>query len=294
MKTATITQGQTAFPLYDGIAPLIDRYDAFVLDIWGVLHDGITPYDGVRECLETLQKRGKNVLLLSNSPRRSWDVARNKLDGMGLTSELYNHILTSGEASRDYIAAHHAGQKVYSFWDREDPSAFEDIDLTRVYDVAQADFMYGSLLPGNMALLDYEDVLSKALAKNIPFVCGNPDRVVGHGDEMFLCVGALAEWYEKQGGPTIWFGKPYEAVYARAHEMLGTPDKSRIIAVGDSLVTDVAGASNFGIGVLWNVVGIHWEELRMEHAPTQIDPSRIDAAIKGHAAPTALLHGLKL
>jgi len=281
-------------PIYDGLAPLLDRYDHFILDIWGVLHDGMAPYPGVVECLQTLQARGKQVLLLSNSPRSNSDVAGSKLTPMGLVPSLYNHMLTSGEASRHYIADHHPGQKVYTFWDQEEPSAFDGVDLTRVYDVTQADFMFGSLIPGNMTMLDYEDLLQRALARNIPFVCGNPDRVVGHGDEIFMCVGTLAEWYENRGGRVIWIGKPYQPVYDQAHEMMGRPDKARMLAIGDSLLTDVGGATGFGIDVLWNVTGIHWEELKMEHAPESIDPTRIEAALKGHAQPTALLHGLRM
>ena len=284
-------------PVIDGLDEIIDRYDVFFLDVWGVLHDGIEPYPGVIDALKTMQAKNKIVLLLSNSPCLSHEIAdpqNGKVGKMGLVPPLYNHFLTSGDVSHHYMNTHYDRQKAYVFWDEEDVSAFDGLDLTQVYNIREADFIYASLLKPGTAFLDYEDVLTVALDHNVPLVCGNPDRVVGFGSSMNLCVGTLAEWYEKKGGSVIWFGKPYPAIYQEAWETVGKPDKSRILMIGDSLVTDVAGATGFGIDVLWNVTGIHWEELKQDHAATRIDPARVENALKGHAMPTGLLHGFKL
>lgn len=281
-------------PIYDGLSQIAGRYDHFIIDVWGVLHDGINAYAGAANAMKWLKAEGKQTLLLSNSPNRKSRVVEKVVTPIGIPPSDYDHILTSGEAAWAHMRENHVGQKVYTFWDDEKPTALEDLDCTRVYDVREADFMYGALVPYDAMFSQYVDVLSLALERRIPFVCGNPDRVVGHGDSLHLCVGSLAEWYEKQGGPVIWIGKPYRPVYDQAWAMLGKPDKSKIIAIGDSLVTDVAGARTFGCDVLWNVTGIHWEELKAEHAENRIDPARVAKAVEGHAVPTGLLHGFTI
>lgn len=279
-------------PIYASLADIAPDYDHFIIDVWGVLHDGVKAYKGAAEAMDYLKASGKQCLLLSNSPNRASRVVEKVIGPIGINHASYDHILTSGEAAWAHLRTHHKGQKVYTFWDDENPTALENLDnVTRVYDVREADFIYGSLVPYDAVELQYADVLAIALAHKIPFVCGNPDRVVGHGDGLHLCVGTLAEWYEKNGGNVIWIGKPYRPIYDQAWDMLGKPDKSKILAIGDSLVTDVAGAAGFGCDVLWNVTGIHWEELRSDHAVHKIDPEKVTAAIKGHATPTGLLHG---
>ncbi len=281
-------------PIHDGLNDVMDRYDHFILDVWGVLHDGIDPYPGTLAALAGLQQKKKNVLLLSNSPERSVRMGKMKLEPMGIMPGTYNLFLTSGDASHFYMRDHFDGSRVYTFWPGEPASALEGLNVTRTEDIHDADFIYACLLPHNAAVLQYEDVMRVGLQRGLTLVCGNPDRVVGFGADLHLCVGSLAEWYEREGGKVAWIGKPYVSVYEQAWDMLGRPDKRRMLAIGDSLVTDVAGAVNFGCDVLWNVTGIHWEELRMDHAPDKIDPARVAAAMQGHAVPTGLLHGFKL
>lgn len=281
-------------PILNGLSDVMDDYDVFFLDVWGVLYDGLAPYPTTLETLKALKANDKTVLLLSNSPCLSSHVARTKMSPIGVTPDMYDFFLTSGDASNTYIKANFSGQKVYSFWKDEDVSALDNTHTTRVFNIREADFMYGSLLPHGASLADFEDILALALTKDLPFVCGNPDRVVGVGDDIFYCVGSLAQVYEEMGGTVIWYGKPYADVYNQAWEMVGKPEKSRILAIGDSLITDVAGATNFGCDVLWNATGIHWEELKCQTAQHSIDPSRIKQALVGHATPTALLEGFKL
>lgn len=278
-------------PVYDGLARIAARYDHFIVDVWGVLHDGQNAYEGAADAMKYLKDAGKQILLLSNSPNRSSRVVEKVITPIGIPASSYDFILTSGEAAHAHMETHHAGQKVYTFWDDEEPTAIAGLDLTRVYDVAEADFIFGSLVPYHAESDDYVNVLLRALDLKLPFVCGNPDRVVGHGDALHLCVGALAEAYEQQGGSVTWIGKPYRPVYDQAWEMLGKPDKSKILAIGDSLVTDVAGANGFGCDVLWNVTGIHWDELQTAQ---KIDPTRVSKALSGNPVPTGLLHGFKV
>lgn len=290
----SLKQSDDIPPIHDTLAAALARYDHFIIDIWGVLHDGVKAYAGVPAALSAMKTAGKQLLLLSNSPNRASRVVEKVITPIGITPATYDHILTSGEAAYAHMRDHHAGSRVYTFWDEEEPTAIEGANLTRVYDVREADFIYASLIPYDAAASDYADVMALALSRRLPLVCGNPDRVVGHGDTLHVCVGTLAEAYERMGGPVIWIGKPYLPVYEQAWAMMGKPDKSKILAIGDSLVTDVAGAAGFGCDVYWNVTGIHWEELKSQHAAGRIDPVRVQAAIEGHATPTGLLHGFRL
>lgn len=275
-------------PLFKGLSDFAGRYDYFVVDIWGVLHDGQKAYAGAADAMRFLKDTGKTVLLLSNSPNRASRVVNKVLGPIGIPADTYQHIMTSGEAAHDYMAQHHAGQKVYTFWDDELPTALDGVDVTRVYDVAQADFIYASLIPGDATHAMYDGVLDTALARGIPFICGNPDRVVVHGSNIVLCVGALAETYEQRGGKVVWFGKPFKPIYDQAWETLGRPDKTKMIAIGDGLVTDVNGAASFGCDVVWNIVGIHWDEVA---TGGHIDAGKLETVLQDQPRPIGLLHG---
>jgi len=281
----------TVPPLYAGLSAVSDHYDAFILDIWGVLHDGIEAYPQAASTLLRLQEAGKQVVLLSNSPSRAARVSERTLAPMGLPRHLYTDIMTSGEAAHALMARDWHGARIYCVWPEEQPSALEGLVFDRVYDVAEADVMFGALVPYDATLTDYMPVLQQACEKGLPFVCGNPDRVVGHGSQLHLCIGSLAEYYEGLGGRVIWVGKPYIPVYKLAHEMIGRPDKRKICAVGDSLVTDVQGAHAFGCDVLWNMVGIHWDEVRDLAHPSRLSAPRLLEAIGVGPVPTGLLHG---
>lgn len=277
-------------PVLSGIANIADQYDAFIFDIWGVLHDGLRPYEGVIDCLHELKLRDKSVLLLSNSPNRGEVVTRQVLSPMGITPDLFDHIVTSGDSTFDAMTKH-AGKNVYCFYDHENPTALENAPVTRVYDIEQADFALISHLPWDVTEHDYDDVLRRCLNKGMTVICANPDKIVGVGNSTHICAGAIADVYEAMGGKVSWHGKPHRPIYDRAFELLGHPDKPRVMAVGDSLRTDVTGATNYGIDVLWNAVGIHWQEITNDN---NISQDKIaDAVSHLPDRPTAILHGLQ-
>jgi HAD superfamily hydrolase (TIGR01459 family) len=277
--------------LFKGIADFTDAYDFFLIDIWGVLHDGNNAYPGAADAMRYLQSKGKTALLLSNSPNRASRVVEKVLNPIGIPADTYQYIMTSGEAAHDYMAQHHAGQNVYTFWDDENPTALEHLDINRVYDINEADFIYASLIPYNAQSDTYDAVLKAAHARDIPFICGNPDRVVVNGGTLHLCVGSLAEAYENAGGRVVWFGKPFRPIYDQAWETLGKPDKSKILAIGDGLLTDVGGANTFGCDVVWNVEGIHWDEVSLND---HIDPDKLKTVLKGQPQPIGLIHGFNI
>lgn len=278
-------------PVYEGLSDFSDRYDFFILDVWGVLYDGMTSYEGAPEAMDYLKSRGKRVLLLSNSPKRAARLKEKVITAIGIAPDTYEALLTSGEAAHAHMRAHHNGQRVYTFVTDEPFTALDGLNVTRVADVNDADFIYGSLVPRDAETDDYTQILAEALSRKIPFVCGNPDRVVGYGENLVLCAGSLAEAYENMGGPVIWIGKPYRPIYDQAWEALGRPDKSRMVAIGDSLLTDISGAVNFGCDVIWNVTGIHWDELQSKD---RLDSGKVVAALEGQPQPAGLMHGFKV
>lgn len=292
-------------PVLSGLREMVEDYDTFLLDIWGVIWDGVEIYDGVHDGLERLHRAGKTVAFLSNSPRRAEQIEGFFTD-RGIRREWFRAAITSGETAYRLLKENTfpaLGRKFYNLWQNDiaphgnpihSPLFPSDLALEPVDDVHQADFLFGGLAFGDHTLPEFEDILGVALSRNLPFLCTNPDRVVTIGSETFMMPGRIAEHYEQMGGKVIWVGKPYPAVYDAALRMLGNPDKKRVCAIGDSLVTDIAGAAGAGISGIFNMTGIHWEELRMDHAPDRHDAEKLKAFLDKHPhRPTAALCGLR-
>jgi HAD superfamily hydrolase (TIGR01459 family) len=247
-----------------GFAELADKYDGFIVDLWGVVHDGVKPYPGVLDCLAKLRARNKPVVFLSNAPRRPAAIA-NVLAGMGVGPDLYTGIMSSGEAVhialRDRTDPDFAslGSKLYHLGPARDRDVFETLPLIEVCTPAQADFLLNTgpddlLGPDDPSV--YTPVLEAALAAKLPMVCANPDLEVVRDGQRIICAGLLAQVYAARGGRVIQRGKPDAAIYAPTLALLGTA-KSRTLAVGDSLRTDMAGAKAAGVDACWVLSGIH-------------------------------------
>lgn len=250
----------------DGISATIDRYDAFLSDIWGVLHDGVRLYPGVRDCLRNLKKSHKEIILLSNSARLAVEVKK-QISGLGLTEDLYDCILSSGELTREVFLTG-SNSKIAELGKRffllgpEKYRLADGLDLHKIDDLAQADFLFAIGVTGNpSSTIEVEPLLRKAAENNLPMVCANPDVCVVRDGVMELGSGALAACYEALGGKVIYFGKPHRAIYDRCLQLLET-DISRVVAVGDSLKTDIAGASASGLDSILVATGIHADDLR--------------------------------
>ena len=202
-------------PLIGGIAALAPRYDGFILDLWGVVHDGVAPLPGALECLETLKAAGKRIALLSNAPRRSDDVVE-RIVRIGIPGGLYHHVMSSGEEAwqhlhrRDdpFYAA--LGRRCLHIGSERDMLIREGLELEFVDTVEQAELILNTGPAGwEDRIEDYAPLLGRAMACALPMVCANPDLVVMHGDRLALCAGALAQWYEEAGGQVRWHGKPF-------------------------------------------------------------------------------------
>lgn len=282
-----------------GIREIAADYDGFLLDLWGVLHDGSQPFPEVLDALRRLKAAGKTLVILSNAPRRAAMVA-DRLVEIGIPRALYDAVHSSGEEAwlhlkhRDDPFFRALGRRCYFIGPPRDGPLMAGLDYERVADVALADFFL-AVGPANWEedLSTFTTVLDAGLARKLPMVCANADLVVVHQGRRSICAGAMAEYYERRGGSVRWHGKPYRSVYdfcfARFAE-LGVADRRRIVAFGDSFRTDIAGAAGVGIASVLTASGIHADEIGLTHT-TPLDPQRIAAlaAAAGGAMPTAAM-----
>src|SRR5215469_15802416 len=254
------------FQLTRGMRQLAPLYDGFILDLWGVIHNGVAPLPGSIECLNALMELGKRIVLLSNAPRRADDVVK-RITAIGVPTGLYHHVMSSGEEAwlhlyrrtdPFYIAL---GRRCLHIGSERDIEIREGLGLEFIDTVEEADFILNTGPAGwDDRIEDYEPILRTGLSRDLPMVCANPDLVVMHGSRLALCAGALAQWYEESGGHVRWHGKPFPSVYDSCLDLLGIDDRSRILAVGDSLRTDIAGATGAGIDSVLIIGGVHADE----------------------------------
>lgn len=257
----------TPVPVIAGLSDVANRYDGFVLDLWGVLHDGVKTYPGALDCLHEMKRSGKRVAILSNAPRRAAAVAARCAE-LGITTELYRVLHSSGEdtwyhlrhrPNRWYAAL---GRRGFAIAPARDRGLFEELDITLVDDLAAAEFVVlTGASRGSDRVADFESVLSQARELDLPLICANPDLEVVRDGEREICAGAIAARYQALGGFVRYHGKPDPSVYEACLSGLGIADRSRILAVGDSLRTDIAGANAAGLDSVFVIGGIHQEEL---------------------------------
>ncbi|HUC18596.1 MAG TPA: TIGR01459 family HAD-type hydrolase [Acetobacteraceae bacterium] len=252
-----------------GMARLAGEYGGFIVDLWGVVHDGVAPLPGAADCLSRIKAGGGRVVLLSNAPRRA-AIAAQAMRQMGLADHLYDGILTSGEVTHTMLRDRadpwfaNLGRRVFHLGPERDRNVIEGLDYRRVEDPKDAEFVLntGPDDHRNPTRLDeFEPTLELCAAQRLPMVCANPDREVIRGGVRVLCAGALAERYRELGGVVRKVGKPDPSVYAPALTMLGLP-RPRVLAVGDALETDIAGAASADLPSCWVLGGIHGERLR--------------------------------
>jgi HAD superfamily hydrolase (TIGR01459 family) len=249
-------------PLHSGIAALAECYDGFILDLWGVLHDGRHPMPGAVDALERLRGAGKRIVILSNAPRRAKAVIK-RIGEIGIAPHLYDALLTSGEAAWHWLAAGGAcGRRLFPIMAERDRSMLEGLGFDLAASPAVADFILNTGVESAADRVeDFEAVLAEGVEHGLLMVCANPDLLVIHAGKAEICAGAIAQRYETLGGRVQYFGKPHPPIYATCLELLGIADRRRILAVGDSLRTDIAGANGAGIDGLLVLGGIHQEEL---------------------------------
>ena len=251
----------------DGIGAVAERYDVFLFDMWGCLHDGIRAFPGVADLLIQLRARAKRSIVISNAPRLAASL-RSYMPSFGLDPDAFDGIVTSGEDGWQALATdtHALGRRflhVGSPLNLGDPAA---IGFEVVANLADADFILASGPAGDgtvdLAAPALQTMLAQARARDLVLVCTNPDLEVLRGEQRFLCAGTLAQTYETLGGRTRYHGKPHAGVYRRALGFAGDVAPSRVLALGDAMRTDIAGARAFGFDQVFVSGGIHAEGLQ--------------------------------
>ncbi|MCC7276026.1 MAG: TIGR01459 family HAD-type hydrolase [Alphaproteobacteria bacterium] len=285
--------------VHDDISAIAERYDGFILDLWGVLHDGTRTYPGVPEAMRRLHDAGKRIALLSNAPRRSAQAEKRAVE-LGVPAGKYDLVMTSGEDTWHHFRDRPddfyrgLGRRCFHIGPERDENLFDGVDLVRVDDVGRADFLLNSGPWGyDETLADHEARLQAAAARGLPMVCANPDLIVMVGLRIVICAGTIARRYEELGGVVRYHGKPHRGVYDRMMPVFDGIPHARICAIGDTLRTDVAGAAAFGLDSFLVTGGVHAEEFGI--APGgRPDPALVEAACRreGHR-PTGALVGFR-
>lgn len=254
-------------PLARGLSDLVGRYDVLVVDLWGTAHNGLAPFPGVPEALERARKHGARVVMLTNAPRRSVAVVE-QLAGLGLGAAHHDGVVTAGEdawrALRDRRDPWHAalGARCYVIGLALHWGLIEGNGVTRVETLAAADFVMLTGPTGwDRSVDDHLPILRECRARGLKLVCANPDLEVIRGDQRLVCAGAIAARYEAMGGVVRQHGKPYHGVYELALEVAGNPPPARVLAIGDGLPTDIAGAVGAGLDCAFIPGGLHGDAM---------------------------------
>ncbi len=272
---------------------MADRYDVVLCDVWGVVHNSIVAFPEAAEALGRFRRKGGAVVLITNAPRPGEVVGR-QLDRLGMPRASYDAIVASGDVTRGIVANRKGA--IYHLGPERDLPIYAGLDVAFV-PVERADFVVCTGLFNDEGETpdDYRDLLSAMRARNLFMVCANPDLVVERGDKLLYCAGALADIYGSLGGEVLYAGKPYAPIYraalAKAQAALGSAvTRERVLAIGDSIRTDLKGARAFGIDCLFVTAGIHSEELGGRESP---DVGALAGAFKNAGVvPTAVTRRL--
>lgn len=247
--------------LISHIQDISSKYPCILSDIWGVIHNGVEPYKQMGEMLASYRRKGGIVILVSNAPR-PWQSVVTQLQAIGVCPDIYDAIATSGDLAAKEVEKRY-DQKVYYIGVMTENLPFKLSDVAQI-SIEEADYIYctGPYNDETDTAENYREVLEKALARNVPFICANPDLVVERGNEIVLCAGSIAQAYEEMGGEVFWAGKPYVPIYELARQWAGEVGKKNIhkdgmVAIGDAIRTDIQGAKNFGIDSILVTTGIH-------------------------------------
>ena len=251
---------QKNFTNISGLGHIADDYDAALVDIWGVIHNGREGFPAAIEALQRFREERGPVVLISNSPRPSVAIPA-QFDEVGVPHDVYDAIVTSGDATIDELARRAPGP-AFKLGPERDDKLYENLALNFT-ELEHAKFITCTGLFDDDVETpdDYTELLGQARELNIPMVCANPDIRVKKGDKMIYCGGALAQAYEDMGGEVVYAGKPYEAIYRLSRawlaELTGYElDRSRVLVIGDNIHTDLLGAQNQNYDALFIADGL--------------------------------------
>lgn len=280
----------------EGFAEWSRRFDVVLCDIWGVLHDGRTAHPGASDALTRYRERGGTVVLVSNAPRPGPAVVEMLDRQYRIPRSAWDGIVTSGDVTRSLLEEHR-DRPYYWLGPARDAGLFDDLAVRQVgLEEAELIVCTGLLHDERETPEDYRDLLDRALARKLPMICANPDLIVERGDELVYCAGAVAELYAEMGGEVVMAGKPFPAIYAAA---IGVAEGIRrqavaprqVVAIGDALRTDIAGAVQLGCASLFVARGIHTRDLGL--AENKVAVADLHRLLSGQPlVPTATIDKL--
>lgn len=258
-----MTSASNQIPIISGIRELADSADAWLVDVWGVMHNGVEAFAQASEACARFREGGGYVVLLTNAPRPGPAVVR-QIARIGVPQNAYDAVLSSGDVTRGLVTEWRDKQ-IHHLGPDRDRGIFEGIDIKYATSI-EADIVVvtGLLDDETETPDDYEITLKSLQRRNIAMLCANPDLRAERGDRIVYCAGALAEAYEKLGGDVVYAGKPHLPIYELAMHMISdgrgeTTSKDRVIAIGDGLKTDIAGAAAAGLRSVFVASGLHVE-----------------------------------
>ncbi|MEJ5899354.1 TIGR01459 family HAD-type hydrolase [Ochrobactrum teleogrylli] len=277
----------------ESLDDLAGQYDVFFCDVWGVVHNGVAAHPAAVDALKRARARGVTVILVTNSPRPHPGVEA-QLEMLDVPADTYDRVVTSGDVTRDLIAE--GPRKVLHIGRENELSIYDGLDVELVEEFEADGVVCTGLADDDVETpADYADLLQRLRSRNLPFICANPDIMVERGPRLVWCAGALARDYGQLGGRTLIAGKPhrpiYEAALHAAEEIRGgAVDKSRILGIGDGVLTDVKGAAGFGLDVLYISGGVHAADYADNGA---VDLEKMEAFLEKHGhRPVASLYAL--
>lgn len=249
----------TAPPLVEGLRALAGRYELFLLDQFGVLHDGRAPYPGVREALAELRRLGKRRCVISNSGRTAAENSA-RMARLGLDGALLDAVVTSGDAAIAWLVAEAPEARCFPVCTGDDVSPLVEAGVHLVERVEEAELIFLGGMPGpidEISLEAMEPWIAEGLRRGLPMLCANPDRRGPYGDRVVLSPGAVAELYAERGGEVRLFGKPDAAIFRHALGLFPEVPPARCLMIGDMPETDLVGAAAVGVDGAWVIDGVY-------------------------------------
>ncbi len=258
-----------------------DNYDAVLCDVWGVLHNGRAAFDDAVQALSRFRQAGGFVVLLTNAPRPMFEIPP-QLRSLGVPDSTWDDIVTSGDATRALMMARAPGP-VFALGPTKDARLYDGTGLA-FGSLQEATFISCTGFDDDTHQTpdDYSALLQEARALDLPMICANPDIMVHLGDKLIYCGGALAKAYADLGGTVAFAGKPHAPIYQLAFDKIaqlaGKPtERARILAIGDGLPTDIAGAQAMGLDCLFITGGLH-----QEHFQNGLDAGAVAKLLAAH------------
>lgn len=258
-----MTDPAQGVPVVESVSRLAEAYDAWFCDVWGVVHNGVAAFPPAVRACERFRAAGGTVVLITNAPRPSTAVLR-QLDGLHVPRAAYDCVVTSGDVTRSLLTDP-PDRRVFHLGPERDLTIFDGLDVALVTASEASVVLCSGLYDDETETPDdYADHLSELRRRRLPMICANPDLMVERGDRLVYCAGALAAAYATLGGEVVYTGKPHTAIYElalkRASEARGVEvSRERVLAIGDGLKTDMAGAAAAGLDALFVASGLHLE-----------------------------------